>query len=200
MKKLIFGTLLAIFALTANAEELAGMIVDRGHQRAGSDYAHYHAENAKHCARDCKRDDRCKAFDFDKVTRICWLKDRVPAMHRNPNIVTGKKPGHDYDYGYGSDKAVTKAEGYCRMQNRDSGATLWENPCHVKQTVGDRGEVFVIRLENGVRYKFEHKSADDWTVKMDNKYARPAKFVDKGSNKGIFKWGDFKLTVWAEGR
>lgn len=201
MKHKILIALALVFATgVAGAEELAGMDVDRGYQRAGSDYAHYHAKNAKHCARDCYEDKRCKAFDYNKVDNTCWLKDRVPAKRRNADVNTGRKPGHHYDYGYGNaGKQVAKAGGYCVMKDRDSGRVLWENQCHIKQTMSNNKNVFVIKQNNGTKYKFVHKNGENWTVKMGGGYAEDAHFKDKG-REGVFKWGRYKLHVWEEGR
>ena len=78
MKHIMFvGLLLGLMFGAANAEQLEGTDVDRGYQRAGSDYANYHAKNARHCARDCMEESRCKAFDFNKYDQTCWLKDRA---------------------------------------------------------------------------------------------------------------------------
>ena len=196
----ISGVALALMVGTSSAEELAGMDVDRGYQRPGSDYAHYHVKNAKHCARDCYEDNRCRAFDFNKNDHTCWLKDRVPAKTRNSEINTGGKPGHHYDYGYGSSgKQVAKAPGYCVMRNRETGRVNWERSCHIKQSVSNNKNVFVIKVDNGRKYKFVQRDGEDWTIQMDQGYSEHARFKDKGKE-GVFKWDNHELLVWEEGR
>ena len=80
-----------------------GFRLDRGLARNGSDYIKFGARNLRQCARACEEDYHCQAFDFNRNDRICYLKDRVPALHRNHNVVSGVKQENDYggNGGYG---------------------------------------------------------------------------------------------------
>lgn len=97
---MLFRIVLAIFlsclASSAIAQQFDGMQIDRGTQRPGNDYAKFWSKNAKHCARECSNDYRCEAFDFDKSSRACYLKDQVPHGRQNWNIVSGVKVKADY--------------------------------------------------------------------------------------------------------
>ncbi|MEA3468148.1 MAG: PAN/Apple domain-containing protein [Thermodesulfobacteriota bacterium] len=77
-----------------------GFRLDRGMARSGHDYARFATKNVRQCARSCTNDFRCRAFDFNINNRICYLKDRVPALHRNRDVVSGAK--HDDGYGGGN--------------------------------------------------------------------------------------------------
>ena len=70
-------------------------------QRPGGDYTNYDVRDVDECARECERDRRCQAFDFDTYNRRCWLKDRVPEVSKNRDIISGVRRGggHDEDGG-----------------------------------------------------------------------------------------------------
>jgi len=191
-----------LFCASSAAETLRGLDVDRGYQRAGSDFAHYHANNARECAEDCNDSNRCQAFDFDSNSRVCWLKDSVPAIRRNNHIISGKKPGHDYNYGYtNTDKKTARAKAYCTLTNRENGVIAFDGSCKVRETLDANKKVFVITLHDGTKFHFVQRSGADWQVKMGGgAYTDYAKYIDKGSNHGVFKYDDFKLDVWAEGK
>lgn len=81
-----------------------GFRLDRGLARNGSDYIKFGARNVRQCARACDEDYHCQAFDFNRNDRICYLKDRVPVLHRNRAVVSGVKQDDGYG-GYGRDES-----------------------------------------------------------------------------------------------
>lgn len=203
-KTILFGLFILMAAGTVAGGNLAGLDVDRGYQRSGSDYDHYHADNAKSCASDCSRDNRCKAFDYDTHQRTCWLKNSVPAIRRNAEIVTGKKPQHDYNYGHtasGGQKATARGHGYCLLSNRDSGQHVFDSSCDVRQTVTGNKQVFAIVFDNGTKYRFVQKSGNNWEMHMgDGAYTSSATFIDQGDDQAVFKFSEYKLQIWVDGR
>lgn len=64
---------------------------ERGLDRRGNDYSDFRARNLLDCQDSCRRDNRCRAYSFDTIERVCWLKDRVNSQQRNRDIVTGYK-------------------------------------------------------------------------------------------------------------
>jgi len=94
--RIVLVIFLSFIASSAFAQQINGMQIDRGTQRPGSDYTKFWSKNAKHCARECANDYRCQAFDFDKNSRACYLKDRVPYGKQNWNVVSGVKVRDDY--------------------------------------------------------------------------------------------------------
>lgn len=62
-------------------------------QRPGGDYTNYDVRDVDECARECERDRRCQAFDFDTYNKRCWLKDRVPDASNNRDIISGVRKG-----------------------------------------------------------------------------------------------------------
>ncbi len=105
---------------------VAGFRLDRGMARSGSDYARFSTKNVTQCARSCTNDFRCRAFDFNSNNRICYLKDRVPALHRNRDVVSGVK--HDDSYGGGNGDAwnvlPSWAIGHFQGRNERSGISI----------------------------------------------------------------------------
>lgn len=65
---------------------------ERGLDRPGSDYSDFRVQNLLECQDSCLRDDRCRAYTYDTVDRVCWLKDRANSQQRNRDMVTGYKP------------------------------------------------------------------------------------------------------------
>lgn len=70
-------------------------------QRPGGDYTNYDVRDVDECARECERDRRCRAFDFDTYNRRCWLKDRVPEPSNNRDIISGVRKGGGHGDGGG---------------------------------------------------------------------------------------------------
>ncbi|HIP38940.1 MAG TPA: hypothetical protein EYG88_06120 [Desulfocapsa sulfexigens] len=78
---------------------IAGMQLDYGKDRLGSDYTHFTIKNVRECARECANDPRCRAFGFDKRDRSCWLKDRVPPLRQKSYVISGVKERGGHGYG-----------------------------------------------------------------------------------------------------
>ncbi|WP_420737773.1 PAN domain-containing protein [Bradyrhizobium japonicum] len=63
----------------------------------GTDYKIIKGVNFEACISQCKSEDECVAYSFDKWNRYCFLKNRVPSILRiEPNsivgVVTGTSP------------------------------------------------------------------------------------------------------------
>ncbi len=103
-----------------------GFRLDHGMSRKGSDYDQFTSRNVKQCARSCANDFRCRAFDFNKNYRVCYLKDRVPSLHRNRDVVSGVR--HDDSYGGGNGDVLNKipawAIGHFQGRNERSGIAI----------------------------------------------------------------------------
>lgn len=91
MIRTVLVVLLSLIASSAMAKEISGMQIEKHVQRYGGDYTNFNTKNARHCARECARDARCQAFDFNKYDKSCWLKDRIPPARQNRDITSGVK-------------------------------------------------------------------------------------------------------------
>jgi hypothetical protein len=78
-------------------EIIEGMEVSRGMTRHGGDYAHFKARNTRECARLCRTDSVCRAFDFNKGNKTCWLKNSVPRSRPDRNTNSGVKRSGSQD-------------------------------------------------------------------------------------------------------
>ncbi len=58
----------------------------------GSDYKHFPVLVSDMCEAACMDDLRCKAFTFNRVTKICWLKSLKPRAKSKRGAVSGIKP------------------------------------------------------------------------------------------------------------
>lgn len=67
------------------------MEIMRGTDLPGYDFLNFVVPNYKKCAKACDKTDRCKAFTFNKVTKICWLKYRKPNPMKKRGSVSGVK-------------------------------------------------------------------------------------------------------------
>jgi hypothetical protein len=67
------------------------MRISRDTSRRGGDYKNYVVASVEECANACKRDYRCRAFDFEKRNGTCWMKSSVPTARRDRNVVSGVK-------------------------------------------------------------------------------------------------------------
>ena len=65
---------------------------ERGLDRVGNDYSDFRVQNLLECQDSCLRDERCRAYTYDTVDRVCWLKDRANSQQRSRDMVTGYKP------------------------------------------------------------------------------------------------------------
>ncbi len=57
----------------------------------GSDFSHFGSDSVEHCANQCDKESRCRAFAYDKNKKTCWMKDRVPSSEHNGDITSGVK-------------------------------------------------------------------------------------------------------------
>lgn len=64
---------------------------ERGLDRRGNDYSDFRARDLLDCQETCLREERCRAYSYDTVDSVCFLKDRVNAQERNRDRVTGYK-------------------------------------------------------------------------------------------------------------
>ncbi len=64
---------------------------ERGLDRRGNDYSDFRVRDLIECQETCLRDDRCRAYSYDTIDRVCYLKDRVNSQQRNSDVVTGYK-------------------------------------------------------------------------------------------------------------
>jgi hypothetical protein len=55
------------------------------------DYTNFRAPGDESCRDECRRDRRCAAYSFTMRNGMCYLKDQVGPLRRNPDIVTGVK-------------------------------------------------------------------------------------------------------------
>lgn len=72
---------------------VADMEILHGTDLPGYDYLNFIAPNYKKCAKACKKSERCKAFTYNKVTKLCWLKYREPNPMKKRGSVSGVKNG-----------------------------------------------------------------------------------------------------------
>jgi hypothetical protein len=59
----------------------------------GDDYSKFLSRDQDACQRECRRDDRCAAYTFNRQTGMCFLKNRVGRSERDRNTVSGVKGG-----------------------------------------------------------------------------------------------------------
>jgi hypothetical protein len=69
----------------------SGLTEERGLDRRGSDYSDFRVRDLIDCQQTCLRDDRCRAYTYNTIDRICFLKDRVNSQQRSSDMVTGYK-------------------------------------------------------------------------------------------------------------
>lgn len=69
----------------------ARLTEERGLDRRGNDYTDFRVRDLLECQQSCRRDDRCRAYTYDTIERVCWLKDRINSQQRNRDMVTGYK-------------------------------------------------------------------------------------------------------------
>ncbi len=64
-----------------------------GINRKGSDYTHFSTSQHGECRSACERDRRCRAYTFNSVESLCYLKDDIPGQSRDSRTVSGVKEG-----------------------------------------------------------------------------------------------------------
>jgi len=100
--KFLWCVLLAPTILLSVAEArsnvINGVTLERHSDRPGSDYRDFYTDNARECARQCGREDRCRAFAYQNEAGHCWLKDRVPRRNEYGPSVSGVKRDSGRDH------------------------------------------------------------------------------------------------------
>lgn len=89
----------------------AGMHLERDTERPGGDYRNLKLGNVDDCARKCKKEGRCKAFNYNTRENRCFLKDRVPHKQHKRDSISGVKRssgggGGGWNGGGGSSESV----------------------------------------------------------------------------------------------
>lgn len=71
----------------------------------GDDYSKFLSRDQDACQRECRRDNRCVAYTFNRRSGMCFLKDRVGRSERDRDTVSGVKGGGSggWSGGYGGD-------------------------------------------------------------------------------------------------
>lgn len=88
----IFG----IGIVIAAAGLAQSLTTEPGINRKGSDYNHFSTSEHAACRSACERDRRCRAYTFNSVESLCYLKDSVPGTSRDSRTVSGVKEGGGY--------------------------------------------------------------------------------------------------------
>jgi len=57
----------------------------------GNDYTNFRVPGDESCRQECRRDRRCAAYSYNTRSGMCYLKDDVGSLRRNPDTVTGVK-------------------------------------------------------------------------------------------------------------
>ena len=89
-----------------------------------------------------------------------------------------------------------KSEADCKLINTNKDKVLYEGDCTVKETAGPDGNEYVVKLDNGDKYRIV-ETDDGYTVHTPDG-TKNATMKDKGQ-KGVFKWGNKKLVVNTSG-
>jgi hypothetical protein len=64
---------------------------ETGQDRRGNDYDSFRVRDLNDCQRECRQDDRCRAYTFLRSSRECFLNDRFNSAQRSGDAVTGYK-------------------------------------------------------------------------------------------------------------
>ena len=99
---LAMGLAMVIAALIATRGLAQSLTTEPGTNRKGSDYTHFSTSEHSECREACSRDRRCRAYTFNSVQSLCYLKDRVPGTSRDSQTVSGVKEGSGYPGDSGS--------------------------------------------------------------------------------------------------
>lgn len=103
---------------------VAGMRIERDTQRPFGDYTNFAVSNSRECARMCSRDSQCRAFDYSKPGRRCWLKNKVPQPRFNRDVISGVKewkPQRSRRPRAKADPRVETAQGILRLLGYNPG-------------------------------------------------------------------------------
>jgi PAN domain len=105
-------TLVFLFSLfiatSAMAKGGGDFIFEDNTTHPGGDFKNLGTADVHQCARECGRDSRCLSFSYDKVKQMCWLKNSVPAIEHNRDIISGVKNPNQQGQGdyYGGGNAM----------------------------------------------------------------------------------------------
>lgn len=114
----IFG----LTVLVAAAGLAQNLTTEPGINRKGSDYNHFSTSEHAACRSACERDRRCRAYTFNSVDSLCYLKDSVPGQSRDSRTVSGVKEGYqDGSQGDLSEEAGVNRKGndYSRFETAE---------------------------------------------------------------------------------
>ena len=106
-----------IFGLTmmiAAAGLAQSLTEEPGINRKGSDYNRISTSRHSECREACARDRRCRAYTFNSVESLCYLKDSVPGQSRDSRTVSGVKEGGGYQSGPGGGSDMSEEPGVNR--------------------------------------------------------------------------------------
>jgi PAN domain-containing protein len=95
MSRLTLWSILAFAALLPARVSAQNVSEEFGFDRRGDDYDRFQARSLDDCQRQCRRDDRCRAYTYLRTSHDCYLKDRVNSAQRNGDAVTGTKSGDE---------------------------------------------------------------------------------------------------------
>jgi len=95
-----------------------------------------------------------------------------------------------------ADSAKVKSEADCKLINTNKDKVLYDGGCTIKETANSGGVEYVVKLDNGDKYRIE-ETDDGYTVHTPDG-TKNATMKDKGQ-KGVFKWGNKKLVVNTKG-
>lgn len=88
-------------------------------------------------------------------------------------------------------ETVARANGRCML--KDNGYEAYNGYCTVKQKQNGGTSIFVVDLENGIRYRFAGPNRQNLHVETNSGLQQNVLFEDQGS-KGVFTWNDGNST------
>ena len=91
MVRVLFITILAIFACSLPAHGADSITIDQNTRRSGGDYTSFSTATARQCAEYCQKSSRCQAFDFYSSDHSCWLKSTAYPSSYYAGAVSGSK-------------------------------------------------------------------------------------------------------------
>lgn len=89
---------------------------ETGQDRRGDDYDSFRVRDLSDCQRECRQDDRCRAYTYIRSSRECFVKSRVNSAQRNGDAVTGYKTD-GFESGGGAGGRLTEEAGLDRKGN-----------------------------------------------------------------------------------
>jgi hypothetical protein len=92
----IFGVAILTAAALPAVGLAQSLTTEPGVNRKGNDYNRFSTSEHGACRSACERDRRCRAYTFNSVESLCYLKDSVPGTSRDSRTVSGVKEGGGY--------------------------------------------------------------------------------------------------------